>query len=55
MTDAVATGDDTNEVDQGRRKFLTPLYRELLATDWGKEEAKLVYGMARPHYHAVAT
>jgi ubiquinol-cytochrome c reductase iron-sulfur subunit len=23
MTDAVATGDETNEVDQGRRKFLT--------------------------------
>ena len=40
---------------QGRRKFLTPLYRELLATAWGKEEAKRVYGMARPHYHAVAT
>jgi hypothetical protein len=40
---------------QGRRKFLTPLYRELLATDWGKEEAKRIYRMARPHYHAVAT
>jgi hypothetical protein len=40
---------------QGRRKFLTPLYRELLATDWGKEEAKRIYEMARPHYHAVAT
>ena len=40
---------------QGRRKFLTPLYRDLLATDWGKEEAKRIYEMARPHYHAVAT
>jgi leukotriene-A4 hydrolase len=40
---------------QGRRKFLTPLYRDLLATDWGKEEAKRIYGIARPHYHAVAT
>ena len=40
---------------QGRRKFLTPLYRELMATDWGKEEAKRVYAKARPHYHAVAT
>jgi leukotriene-A4 hydrolase len=40
---------------QGRRKFLTPLYRDLLATDWGKEEAKRIYASARPHYHAVAT
>ena len=28
---------------QGRRKFLTPLYKDLLASRWGKEEAKRIY------------
>ena len=40
---------------QGRRKFLTPLYKDLLASDWGKEEAKRFYERARPLYHAVST
>ena len=40
---------------QGRRKFLTPLYKDLMATDWGKEEAKRLYQRARPLYHAVST
>jgi leukotriene-A4 hydrolase len=39
---------------QGRRKFLTPLYKDLLATSWGKEEAKRIYQRARPLYHSVA-
>jgi aminopeptidase N len=40
---------------QGRRKFLKPLYEELMAADWGKAEAKRIYAAARPGYHAVAT
>jgi leukotriene-A4 hydrolase len=40
---------------QGRRKFLKPLYEDLMATDWGKAEAKRIYTMARPTYHAVST
>lgn len=39
---------------QGRRKFLKPLYEDLMATDWGKAEAKRIYQRARPLYHAVA-
>jgi leukotriene-A4 hydrolase len=40
---------------QGRRKFLTPLYKALMGTSWGKEEAKRIYARARPLYHSVAT
>jgi hypothetical protein len=40
---------------QGRRKFLRPLYEDLMATGWGKAEAKRIYAGARPTYHAVAT
>ena len=40
---------------QGRRKFLRPLYEDLMATSWGKTEAKRIYARARPTYHAVAT
>jgi leukotriene-A4 hydrolase len=40
---------------QGRRKFLTPLYKDLLASSWGKEEAKAIYLKGRPLYHSVAT
>ena len=40
---------------QGRRKFLKPLYEDLMATDWGKAEARRIYAAARPTYHAVAT
>jgi hypothetical protein len=40
---------------QGRRKFLRPLYEDLMATEWGKVEAKRIYARARPTYHAVAT
>ena len=40
---------------QGRRKFLKPLYEELMRTEWGKAEAKRIYAAARPMYHAVAT
>jgi leukotriene-A4 hydrolase len=41
--------------EQGRRKFLRPLYEDLMATDWGKVEARRIYERARPLYHGVAT
>ena len=40
---------------QGRRKFLRPLYEDLMATDWGQDEARRIYASARPTYHSVAT
>jgi len=39
----------------GRRKFLTPLYTELIKTEAGKLRAKEIYKKARPNYHFVAT
>jgi hypothetical protein len=38
----------------GRRKFLMPLYRGLVATDAGKALAMEIYTKARPGYHPVA-
>jgi hypothetical protein len=40
---------------QGRRKFLRPLYEDLMKTDWGTAMAKRIYQKARPLYHAVST
>jgi len=40
---------------QGRRKFLKPLYEDLMKTDWGKEDARRIYARARPLYHAMST
>ena len=39
---------------QGRRKFLRPLYEDLMATDWGRPEARRIYEAARPAYHPLA-
>jgi aminopeptidase N len=39
----------------GRRKFLKPLYAELLERPGGRERALAIYAKARPRYHAVAT
>lgn len=39
----------------GRRKFLVPLYRALLATPGGRARAQKIYRLARPNYHSVAT
>lgn len=39
----------------GRRKFLVPLYRALLAAPGGRARAQHIYGLARPNYHSVAT
>ena len=38
----------------GRRKFLSPLYRELAKTPGGLERARAIYRRARPGYHPVA-
>ena len=38
----------------GRRKFLMPLYRELIKTPGGIEKAKSIYAKARPFYHPIA-
>ena len=40
---------------QGRRKFLRPLYEDLMAADWGQPIARRIYKAGRPTYHAVAT
>ena len=42
-------------IHTGRRKFLNPLYKELIKTDEGKERALAIYKKARPNYHFVAT
>jgi hypothetical protein len=42
-------------IHTGRRKFLNPLYNELIKTPDGKERAKTIYKGARPNYHFVAT
>jgi aminopeptidase N len=38
---------------QGRRKFVRPLFEDLMKSDWGTAEAKRIYAVARPSYHAV--
>ena len=42
-------------INTGRRKFLSPLYNELIKTEEGKRKAKAIYEKARPNYHFVAT
>lgn len=42
-------------INTGRRKFLSPLYNELVKTESGKKRAKEIYAKARPNYHFVAT
>lgn len=41
-------------INVGRRKFLTPIYRELVATKAGWSLANDIYAKAKPNYHAVA-
>ncbi len=38
----------------GRRKFLRPLYEQLVKTDQGRARARGIYGKARPGYHPMA-
>lgn len=40
--------------EQGRRKFLVPLYRELAKTPKGKRIAMKIYASARPTYHSIS-
>jgi len=40
-------------LSQGRRKFVRPLFEDLMKTDWGKAEALRIYAAARPSYHSV--
>ena len=42
-------------INTGRRKFLVPLYTELLKTPEGRQRAIEIYRKARPNYHFVAT
>ncbi|BCS31069.2 aminopeptidase [Luteitalea sp. TBR-22] len=39
---------------QGRRKFLRPLYDDLMQSTWGQPIARRIYATARPGYHAVS-
>jgi aminopeptidase N len=38
---------------QGRRKFVKPLFEDLVKTDWGRPVAERIYAKARPMYHPV--
>ncbi len=38
----------------GRRKFLKPLYSELVKTPEGRQRALAIYQRARPLYHPIA-
>jgi hypothetical protein len=38
----------------GRRKYLKPLYEELVKTPDGKTRAQAIYRKARPGYHPIA-
>ncbi len=40
---------------QGRRKFLRPLYEDLMQSSWGQPIARRTYERARGTYHAVST
>ena len=42
-------------INTGRRKFLSPLYNEMIKTAEGREKAREIYQKARPNYHFVAT
>lgn len=42
-------------IQTGRRKFLMPLYSEMIKTESGKGMATAIYRKARPNYHFVAT
>jgi leukotriene-A4 hydrolase len=46
---------ETFLINTGRRKFLSPLYSEMIKTPEGKQRAKVIYEKARPNYHFVAT
>jgi aminopeptidase N len=51
-----ATGQRLEEflISVGRRKYLKPLYEELVKTPEGKQRARAIYARARPGYHPIA-
>ena len=40
---------------QGRRKFIAPLYQDLMDSGWGAAKAREIYSRARPTYHPVTS
>jgi leukotriene-A4 hydrolase len=40
---------------QGRRKFVKPLFEELLKTEWGRPVAERIFAKAKPLYHSVTS
>jgi leukotriene-A4 hydrolase len=46
---------ETFLINTGRRKFLSPLYTEMIKSEEGRKRAKAIYEKARPNYHFVAT
>lgn len=42
-------------INTGRRKFLSPLYNEMIKTEEGRRKAREIYKRARANYHFVAT
>jgi leukotriene-A4 hydrolase len=42
-------------ISQGRRKFVAPLYEDLMKSGWGADLARRIYARARPGYHAVTS
>lgn len=46
---------DSFLVNTGRRKFLMPVFKELIKTETGRKLAEDIYRKARPNYHFVAT
>jgi aminopeptidase N len=46
---------DSFLVNTGRRKFLMPIFKELIKTETGRKLAEEIYRKARPNYHFVAT
>jgi aminopeptidase N len=45
---------ETFLTSQGRRKFLKPLYEELIKTPEGRQRAVRIYTKARPNYHPIS-
>ncbi|MDX1439926.1 MAG: leukotriene A4 hydrolase C-terminal domain-containing protein, partial [Rubricoccaceae bacterium] len=41
--------------NQGRRKFVLPLFTDLAASDWGRPIAERIYAETRSGYHSITT
>ena len=53
--EAMNTRIESFLINTGRRKFLSPLYNELIKTEEGRKRAVKIYLKARLNYHFVAT